>query len=339
MNRKSIFLVLVSLSVALFVLVATWGNAQAQCGSSMSSCKNCHEVQGQDPVNDKGAWHQQHAFGDFCEFCHAGNVQAKDKDTAHQGMVDPMGDVKASCQGCHPDDYMDRAQKYATALGITISAGGGGASPSGGGKAAPSAGTKTKPAGGAAPAAKTTISVPKGGEMIDFNVLYEEAQRGEHKGPSVVTRIFIALDVILVFVFLAAAWRLEKWGERLAAWWQRNVLMPTQVAAAGATVGVGRVPFPSWSELSGRREAAPTVEAPPVPEALDEIFQKRPDLRALWPLLEQADRQTLDALARLLAYEETRDVLRRLASVDPQLVAQLRTLSAKERAILLALVQ
>lgn len=338
MNRKRLFLVLASLSVALLVFVAAWGNAQAQCGSSMSSCKNCHEVQGQDPVNDKGAWHQQHAFGDFCEFCHAGDVQAKDKDAAHQGMVDPMGDVKASCQGCHPDDYMDRAQQYASALGITISGGGGGAAPSGGGAAKPSGGGAAKSGGGAAPAAETTISVPKGGEMIDFNALYEKSLRGEHKGPSVVTRIFVILDILLVLVFLVAAWRLERWGERLAAWWQRNVLMPTQMATAGATaVGGERVPFPSWGELMGQRETP--AAAPPVPEALEKVMAGRPELRTLWPLLEQADRQTLDALTRLLAYEETRDVLRRLAAVDPRLVAELRKLNAKERAILLALVQ
>ena len=28
------------------------------------------------PVANNGDWHKVHAFGDFCEFCHAGNVQA-----------------------------------------------------------------------------------------------------------------------------------------------------------------------------------------------------------------------------------------------------------------------
>ncbi|RME42806.1 MAG: hypothetical protein D6791_16890, partial [Chloroflexi bacterium] len=134
----------VRLNLAMLVVVAlalAWMlNApatEAQCGSSVSSCKNCHEVQGQDPVNDKGEWHTAHAFGDFCEFCHAGNVQAQDKAAAHQGLVDPFSDVKAGCQSCHPDDYMDRAQKYAAALGVELGAGGGGgAPPSGGGSAA-----------------------------------------------------------------------------------------------------------------------------------------------------------------------------------------------------------
>ena len=100
--------------------------ANAQCGSQASSCKNCHEVQGQDPVNTDGtAWHQSHAFGDFCYICHAGNNQAMDKEAAHIGMASPLSDVKAACQQCHPDDVMDRARKYATVLGTQIDTGGG----------------------------------------------------------------------------------------------------------------------------------------------------------------------------------------------------------------------
>lgn len=101
----------------------------AQCGSQASSCKNCHEVQAQDPVNDKGDWHVQHAFGDFCEFCHAGNVTATDKAAAHQGMVSPMTDVKGSCQRCHAADLDAKAQVYATTLGVKLDTSGSGAAP------------------------------------------------------------------------------------------------------------------------------------------------------------------------------------------------------------------
>ena len=96
--------------------------ANAQCGSQASSCKNCHEVQGELPVNNDGSsWHQAHSFGDFCYICHAGNSQSTDKDTAHIGMVAPLLDLKASCQQCHLDDLMDRAQVYADQLGVQIS--------------------------------------------------------------------------------------------------------------------------------------------------------------------------------------------------------------------------
>ena len=95
--------------------------AKAQCGSQASSCKNCHEVQGQKSVNTDGTgWHQSHAFGDFCYICHAGNNQATDKAAAHQGMVSPLIDVKASCQQCHPADLDARAKVYADKLGVSV---------------------------------------------------------------------------------------------------------------------------------------------------------------------------------------------------------------------------
>ena len=62
-----------ALVVAASIFLATASPASAQCGSQASSCKNCHEVQGQDPVNSDGTgWHQSHAFGDFCYICHIG---------------------------------------------------------------------------------------------------------------------------------------------------------------------------------------------------------------------------------------------------------------------------
>lgn len=101
--------------------------ANAQCGSSASSCKNCHEVQGEYPVNNDGtSWHQAHAFGDFCEFCHAGNVQATDEAGAHTGMEAPLDNVQASCGNCHAADLDERAQVYAMALGVEIGSGGSG---------------------------------------------------------------------------------------------------------------------------------------------------------------------------------------------------------------------
>ena len=119
--------------------------ARAQCGSQASSCKNCHEVQGQDPVNADGTgWHQSHAFGDFCYICHGGNNQAKDKAAAHQGMVSPLADVKASCQQCHAADLETRAKVYADALGVEIGLGTGAQATA---EPAAAAGTESAPSG------------------------------------------------------------------------------------------------------------------------------------------------------------------------------------------------
>jgi hypothetical protein len=131
MLRKNIFNLMVIVGVWLVVAAGLWlattTTAKAQCGSQASSCKNCHEVQGQDAVNGDGtAWHTSHAFGDFCYVCHAGNNQSLDKTEAHAGMVPPLSDVKAACQQCHPNDLQQRAQVYATKLGVEV---GGGVAP------------------------------------------------------------------------------------------------------------------------------------------------------------------------------------------------------------------
>ena len=128
MQHKKTATYFLSAGLALVIVVSfflvTASPASAQCGSQASSCKNCHEVQGQDPVNSDGTdWHQSHAFGDFCYICHGGNQQATDKDAAHQGMEDPLSDIQASCQQCHVADLEARAQVYATALGVTLGSG------------------------------------------------------------------------------------------------------------------------------------------------------------------------------------------------------------------------
>ncbi len=110
------------IAVSFYLTTAT--PVSAQCGSQASSCKNCHETQSQKSVNADGTgWHQSHAFGDFCYICHAGNQQATDKAAAHEGMVDPLSDVAASCQQCHVADLDARAQVYASALGVTVGSG------------------------------------------------------------------------------------------------------------------------------------------------------------------------------------------------------------------------
>ena len=106
MQTRRYFLALSILGLVLLIASGVWlataQPASAQCGSQASSCKNCHEVQGQKPVNNDGtAWHQSHAFGDFCYICHGGNSQVMDKTAAHTGMVPPLSDVKAACQQCH----------------------------------------------------------------------------------------------------------------------------------------------------------------------------------------------------------------------------------------------
>lgn len=121
--------VLLALTAGASLWLLTPQAVDAQCGSQASSCKNCHEVQAQFSVNsDDTGWHESHAFGDFCYVCHAGNQQATEIEAAHEGLVPPMSDVEASCQQCHSNDLNDRAQVYATILGVSLVGGGTGAS-------------------------------------------------------------------------------------------------------------------------------------------------------------------------------------------------------------------
>lgn len=179
--RKRIFPMMVAAGIALLMVtgfsLAAATPVDAQCGSQASSCKNCHEVQGQAPVNNDGtAWHTAHAFGDFCYICHAGNNQATDATAAHTGMVPPLADVKASCMQCHPNDLQERAQVYATALGIELGAGAPAPAPAG----------QPSTAGGGTAGTATTAGVPAATaldthdpNLVDYAQRYNEVVLGE----------------------------------------------------------------------------------------------------------------------------------------------------------------
>jgi hypothetical protein len=275
--------------------------AAAQCGSSVSSCKNCHEVQGQDPVNTKGAWHQQHAFGDFCEFCHAGNVKAKDKAGAHAGMVEPLADVKGSCQSCHPSDYLDRAKKYADALGKTI---GTGATPSGGTPAATGAVTTT-----ATTNAPCGPAAPTSGQVIDLNQIYAA---GPNPAPptNVGNLILIGLIGATALVLLGLVWHYENPLPRLVV--SMRSLLATPVLTATTPEGV-------------------TLQVPAE-------IARRPEFGALERALASSDPATARAVTQLLADRENGPkILKALSHLDLQTLAALGESDQKALATLLAL--
>jgi hypothetical protein len=127
---------LILMAAGLILPLTAWlsmppSQVSAQCGVRASSCKTCHEAQAKYPVKTKGEWHLQHSFGDFCVYCHAGNMKASDKAKAHVGLIQPLANVRATCATCHTDDCDTRAQEYATTLGVTVGQGDGSASPAG----------------------------------------------------------------------------------------------------------------------------------------------------------------------------------------------------------------
>ena len=165
-----------ALVVAAALLLATAEPALAQCGSQASSCKNCHEVQGQLAVNADGTgWHTGHAFGDFCVICHAGNNQAQEAPVAHEGMIAPMDDVQAACQQCHAADLEARAQVYADTLGVSFGMGAAASTP-----AASEASPAGEPATAAAlPAADCEALVVDDANLTDYAKRYDEIVLGK----------------------------------------------------------------------------------------------------------------------------------------------------------------
>lgn len=311
--RRNTGILWLSLPVAIvaFVVLSWPQPASAQCGSSASSCKNCHEVQGEYSVNSSGDWHVSHAFGDFCEFCHAGNVQATEAEAAHTGMVYPLEDVNAGCAGCHPSDTVQRAEVYAVALGVTVGTGDGGdgaGNDAGEVEAAP-ADTEAEP-----PAAAVEASSEGGqGEIVDFNSQFARTAEGQRPPLNVGNAILAVMSVGLAALGSVLLWRWEGFGQR----WQ---------ALRGQT---------ATTEV--RRSA--TVASPAAQSAADApaTLRETPELAEV---LQTKDASTRQALQQLLTGAETGEaMIQALARLDPRLVRVVAQLDKEERDLLMAVVQ
>ena len=213
-SRKFHFLIPIVFSVLIttsVLLLWPTADANAQCGSQASSCKNCHEVQAEAPVNNDGTdWHQSHAFGDFCEFCHAGNVQAPEMEAAHMGLVAPLDDVKAGCSACHANDLMEKAEVYAVALGVEVGSGGGGSAAPAASADPTSAGDNTAVTTSADPVAATAVTFTPEMDINDPNVIdyvqrYQEIVLGIHptNWGNVILTMFIGVMVVGGGAFVA----------------------------------------------------------------------------------------------------------------------------------------
>ena len=194
MNHKRTTTIFVTTGLLLLVgsiFLLSAPAANAQCGSQASSCKNCHETQAKDPVNNDGTtWHSEHSFGDFCYLCHAGNNQVMDETAAHTGMVDPITDYVASCKGCHPEDFESLAQSYADTLGIAL--GSASSAAAGGGTSSTNA-----PSAPVAPVTEQTLVIPAA-DMVDYSQRYLEIVEG--KKPVNVGNLILILIIAGILV-------------------------------------------------------------------------------------------------------------------------------------------
>jgi hypothetical protein len=292
-------LILISL---LFLLPTS--RASAQCGSQASSCKNCHEVQGQDPVNNDGkSWHTAHAFGDFCYACHGGNNTSMDKATAHTGMVAPLADVKTACQSCHPNDLDARVKVYTDILGVPASSGAGSTPVAT--SAAPAATPTSAPAAagssGGTSGGGTTIQTGSA-NVIDYNQQYEATVLGR---------------------------RFINWGDVIIG------LLIVLILAGGGT-------YVYWNERKLRglpfRKAAAKPAAALTTAEIPMVEGYSPEVTALLPQISRLNPVGLHALKRLLENpDQANELLHSLSRLDPELIRRIRSLDDDSRAMLLAL--
>jgi len=297
-------LTLIPVILSLFIASATialWPsrNAHAQCGSQASSCRNCHEVQGKDPVNNDGTgWHESHAFGDFCYLCHAGNNQSMVEEEAHAGMVAPLSDVYAACQSCHPDDLVEKAGVYAAVLGVEVGTGGGDTS----GSERPED-TVSGPDNAPQPENESTGTLEVSGDLIDYNQRYEETLPGRKQ----VNWGNVVLVTLIILVG-AGGGGFVYWNERrllgLPVFRKRE--LPTRTDEAGASI-------------------------PRLKEYQDEVV-------ALLPMINRLDPRGVHALKRLLENPEAAtEILYGISRLDPDLIKRIRSLDHDSRALLIAL--
>lgn len=210
MQRNKITAALIVLGLALLAVSAiallSVQPASAQCGSQASSCKNCHETQGQDPVNADGtSWHQSHAFGDFCYICHGGNNQATEAEAAHTGMVAPMSDVQAACAQCHPNDLQARADVYTVALGVpAVSANAPSSAPTPAAVAVDAASSgPAQPAMPAAPVVAAPAIAPNDPNLTDYVDRYnQEVLHEEPANWGNVVLMVLLIGLLAVGIFL-----------------------------------------------------------------------------------------------------------------------------------------
>lgn len=295
---------LIPVLAGLFILAGLFllwpaEDASAQCGSQASSCKNCHEVQGQDPVNNDGTgWHVSHAFGDFCYICHGGNNQSMDQDEAHTGMVPPLSDVQAGCASCHPADLSERAEVYAAVLGVEVGMGGGSntpAQPSGSQDASAAAGESSSQS---SPPAMMVAS----SDVIDYNQRYAETVLGQRQMNW--GNVILSLMIVMVAV---GGGGFVYWNER-----RRR--------------GLPLIPANMRPSADSTPRESVQIEGYP-----DEVAALLPKIARLNPV-------GLHALKKLLENpDQASELLHSLSRLDPDLVRSVRSLDRESKALLLAL--
>jgi hypothetical protein len=232
-------------------------------------------------------------------------------------MVAPLGDVQASCQGCHPDDYEPLAVGYASTLGISLTSGSSGSS----GDAGPTGGSGSTGSDIESCTTGTAVNAPTGGEPIDYNLLYAESITP----PPLISNWGNVILVLLILgtaaAFFLTAWGWENWGQTVAGWINHNFAPIPQALAAAGQPGSSV----NWSNLPVADSTA----------QIETLLAQKPQLRELLPKLTKLSPETLTALDSILANPERgSDLLQAVSQVDGEIIATLQKLGPEERNLL-----
>lgn len=205
-------------SIFLMAMAALWvypGISEGACGAAASSCKNCHEIKGEKKVNTSGAWHTQHAFGDFCVFCHSGNTAAAAKAEAHKGMVKPLANLEQSCAACHPDDFEKRSTGYGAVIKPKAGPGAGSSGPDKSLAAGQGTGTEGIAADQAKGSEKQAYAIPhptpdpasvSKEDLINYNLLLTAGRKGMGLSITLGDWILITLTLVTAMGFPFLHW-------------------------------------------------------------------------------------------------------------------------------------
>jgi hypothetical protein len=105
-------IVILALAIAYPVM------AQDTTPPADTGCLICHE--NLYYLHDTGKWYCLCAVEMSCTCCHGGNPQALTEEQGHAGLVViPEKNDAATCQKCHPEDYSERVEKFASVAGIS----------------------------------------------------------------------------------------------------------------------------------------------------------------------------------------------------------------------------
>jgi len=208
---------------------------------------------------------------------------------------------------------MERAEKYASTLGVELGAD----APAGGGNDAPAG------ADGASVAPVMGVAAPLGGEEIDMNLLYAEKTAPEPVIKNWGNFILALMSVLVAGAFLLTAWTWEGWSKSLAGWIKNNVAPITDAVA----------------EKNAAFAAGEAFAAASSPE-LAALFARQPELESLLPKLLAGDAELLADLNHILTNQpEGARLLHAVSLLDINLLSTLKQLNKTDRDLLLALIK